>query len=242
MSEPEYKITRIPSGPGRNVIPAADAAAWKQGYAFIAAAKARGRENLRAARREARAMREQGYRDGRDSGIAASTKLLIQTSRQVDAYVKSAEGELIKLAMSIVQQVLGEFDANEVIGRAAATALKSFSREKLVRVSVHPDREEGVRSVLGALDHDDLPDAIMVVPDPALGLEDCLVATDIATINAGVDAQLKAIAAAFKDVQVAEEEQYLPEAESAPASEQPVMDPAYDSSSEQHETRQEALS
>ncbi|GGE35970.1 hypothetical protein GCM10007276_11780 [Agaricicola taiwanensis] len=223
MSQPEYKITKVPSGPGRNVIPASEAAVWKDGYAFLAAAKSRVRENIRNARREARSMREQGYREGRDSGIAASTKLLIQTTRQVNAHVKSAEGEMVKLALSIVHQILGEFDASEVVGRAAVNALSAFSSEKLVRVTVHPEREGGVREVIGKLEHDNLPDAIMVVADPSLGLDDCLVSTDVATINAGVSAQLKAIAAAFEKAQAEEIEDIA-----LPDEREPRMSPAGD--------------
>lgn len=196
MSEPETQL-KLPKGPGRNVIPAAEAAAWNEGFAFLAETRSRGREILREARRDARAMRQQGFREGRDSGVAASTELLIKTRQQVEEHFNAAEDELIKLAMSIVHQVLGEFDPGEVVGRAAANALKAFASEKLVRVTVNPAREDGVRAVLERLGHEDLPESIMVLTDPAVELDDCIVSTDVAQINAGVAAQLKAISAAF---------------------------------------------
>jgi type III secretion protein L len=92
--------------------------------------------------------------------------------------------------------VLGELDAGELIARAAAQAVGELRREKCLKVTVHPAAAERVRAILAALP----PDGgvtVTVESDPALDERACIVASDIAVIDASLEAQLEAFAAAF---------------------------------------------
>lgn len=195
---PDASSIKLPAGPGRMIIRAAEAAAWRDGYQFLEAAKREAEAILAAAKETYYQEHVRGYNDGRAEGAKTASGLIISTSAQMDSYLAKAEGDLVELSMTIVRQILGEIDSPELVGRAATHALSVFRHERAVRVTVHPDNEESTRHFIGSLDNADgtLP-AIHVDVDSEMSRNGCVVSSSSASIDASINTQLAAIREAF---------------------------------------------
>jgi type III secretion protein L len=178
----------LPKAPGTRIIRAAEEGAWRDGYRFLAEVN-RFVEDERA----------KGFAEGRAEGLREASRLVLETSRKTDQYLASLGHEIAGLAFDIVRRVLSEFDGVELVARAARNALADFRHAKAVRVRVHPGAEAHVRKIL--FDHlaRSGPSAVSltVEADPLLAPGDCILSTDFAVIEATIETQLAAIAAAM---------------------------------------------
>ena len=93
--------------------------------------------------------------------------------------------------------MLGEFDGDEMIAKAARNAISQMRRARYFKVSVHPNAADTVRAQLDEIAASaEFP--IEVLPDAGLSRHACIVATDIAVLDAGIEAQLSGIQSALK--------------------------------------------
>jgi type III secretion protein L len=186
-SDPIAK-SQLPKAPGAKIIRAGQENAWIDGF-----------ELLKTARKAHEAERTRGYTEGLEAGKQEAAKLLMATSQKVDRYLGSIEGEISSLALSIVRNVLREFDQEELVARAAANALAELRATKTVRIKVHPAAEARVRDYLAqaALFSDEQQPTVTIEADSQLNPESCILSTDAAVIEATIETQLAAIAEAM---------------------------------------------
>ncbi|CAN7720429.1 type III secretion system stator protein SctL [Mesorhizobium amorphae] len=198
MVEPGTATTDTPRRPYARILRAAEARAWQDGHAFLDEAR-RDAEQLRdAARRAYAAEYAQGYEDGKAQGDADATRLVSETTVKVDRYLGGLEAEVISLALDVVRRMLGEFDVSMLVAKAARQAVAEIRRAKYLKVRVHPGSVDRVRDQLDAvLRERDLGMTVEIDADDALAAGACIVSTDFAVVDASVDAQLNAIAAAI---------------------------------------------
>ena len=129
-------------------------------------------------------------------GIA--TRLVAGTSAKVDRYLAGLEAEVAGLALDVVRRVLGEFDVGTLVARAAMHAISEVRRAKYLKFRVHPQNLARLRDELNAVLRDsDLAMSVEIDADDTLALGACILSTDIAVIDAGIEAQLEAISAAI---------------------------------------------
>jgi type III secretion protein L len=197
MFEPNpISLDNLPREPGVNVLRAAEAAVWQDGFRFLAEVRRAAAQVNEIARKTYAVEYARGFAEGRAAGANEAARLVSETTAKVDRHLASLEQEIAALALNVVRRVLGELDAGELIARAAAQAVGELRREKWLTVSVHPAAADRVRAILAALPPDGGP-TVTVESDPALDERACIVASDIAVVDASLEAQLEAFAAAF---------------------------------------------
>ena len=178
----------LPKAPSAKIIRAGEESAWRDGFQFLAETQ-----------RVQAAERAKGYAEGRAAGAKDASVLLLNTADEVARYMAAVEPQLARLAFDIVRRVLGNFDDAELVARAARTALAEFREAKAVTIRVHPDAQQHVQTALfDVLIGDDAAPAITVEADPRLDPRGCVLATDIAVVEASIETQLAAIAEAMK--------------------------------------------
>ncbi len=198
MVEPGKATTAVPRRPVARILRAAEARAWQDGHAFLDEARRDAQQLRDAARRAYAAEYAQGYEDGKAQGDADAARLVSETAVKVDRYLGGLEAEITHLALDVVRRVLGEFDASMLVAKAAAQAVTEIRRAKYLKVRVHPASVNRVRDELNAvLRESDLGMTVEIDADNALATGACILSTDIAVIDASIEAQLKAIAAAI---------------------------------------------
>ncbi|MCR4264836.1 type III secretion system stator protein SctL [Nitratireductor sp. ZSWI3] len=195
MTKTGDKSRKLPLRPTARLLKAEEAKAWQDGYAFLAAAEEEARQMREAARRAYAAEYARGFGDGKAKGEAEAARLVGETVGKVDRYLAGLRGEIVTLALDVVEQVLGAFDTADLVARAAERAIADIRSAKYLRVTVHPDAVETMRNRLDALVQPSrFGFSIEVNGDAELAADACIIATDAAVIDAGIDVQLKAIA------------------------------------------------
>ena len=179
-----------------SVLNARDVKAWQDAFEFlnhaekqIAEEKSQAEE---AASRLYEAERTRGYEDGK----AEATRLITETTLKVDRYLQSIEPQVAKLAMSVVDRVLGNFDTRDLVAAAAAHAIVDLRREKGLTVSVHPDVVDSVSKEFARRGHSGRHE-VSREGNPALAPPPSIKASDIDVGDASGKKQLAAIAAAI---------------------------------------------
>ena len=179
-----------------SVLNARDVKAWQDAFEFlnhaekqIAEEKTQAQE---AASRLYEAERARGYEDGK----AEATKLIAETTLKVDRYLQSIEPQVAKLAMSVVNRVLGNFDTRDLVAAAAAHAIADLRREKGLTVTVHPDVVDSVSKEFVRLGLSGRIE-VTIEGNPSLDRTACIIASDLAVVDASVKTQLAAIASAI---------------------------------------------
>jgi type III secretion protein L len=186
------QLNDLPPGPGQKIIRAKDAELWNDGFRFLSEVKA-----VHAAEYA------RGFAEGKAAGVAEAAALVNKTTVAIDRYIASLDQDIAALAVRIVRRVLGEFDASDLIAKAAVQALAEFRREKTLKVSVHPSSVDAVRSAIAAhIRGTGLGITVAVDGDASLAKDACVVASDFAVIDASIDTQVNALAKAVSTAAV----------------------------------------
>jgi flagellar assembly protein FliH len=111
---------------------------------------------------------------------------------------KDAEGDLLKLSISVARRVLHReltLDPESLEG-LIRIALEKLASRDLCRVRVHPDQQPAIRA---SLDRFSNSHKVELVADPSLQCGDVLFETAHGTLDASIEAQLREIERGFAD-------------------------------------------
>jgi type III secretion protein L len=179
-----------------SVLNARDVKAWQDAFEFLNHAEKQIAEEKTQAEETASRLYEAERTRGYEDGKAEATRLITETTLKVDRYLQSIEPQVAKLAMSVVDRVLGNFDTRDLVAAAAAHAIVDLRREKGLTVSVHPDVVDSVSKEFARLGLSGRIE-VTIEGNPALDRTACIIASDLAVVDASVKTQLAAIAAAI---------------------------------------------
>ena len=192
-------LNRQPSvgnAPTSSVLSAKDVKAWQNAFDFLNEAEKQIAEQKKQAEEAASSLyaseRARGYEDGK----AEATSLIAETTLKVDRYLQSIEPQVAKLAMSVVHRVLGNFDTRDLVAAAAGQAIADLRREKRLTVTVHPDVVDSVSKEFARLGVKDRME-VTIEGNPTLDPTACIIASELAVIDASIKTQLTAIATAI---------------------------------------------
>ena len=151
---------------------------------------------------------QRGFSEGRTIGqeqaAAELQPVMDRLSRSLAELVslrsrmrKTAEADLLKLAIAIARRVLHReltLDPGSIEGLIRVALEKLESRE-LCRVRVHPDQEPVIRTLLARFS----AAPVELFPDPTLQCGDVLFETAHGTLDGSIEAQLQEIERGFAD-------------------------------------------
>jgi type III secretion protein L len=179
-----------------SVLNARDVKAWQDAFEFLNHAEKQIAEEKTQAEETASRLYEAERTRGYEDGKAEATRLITETTLKVDRYLQSIEPQVAKLAMSVINRVLGNFDTRDLVAAAAAHAIVDLRREKGLTVSVHPDVVDSVSKEFARLGVSGRME-VTIEGNPTLDPTACIIASDLAVIDASIKTQLTAIAAAI---------------------------------------------
>jgi type III secretion protein L len=189
-------LDELPRGPGVRIVRAADLEAWQDGYRFLAAARSAAQQIDDTARQAHATEFVRGYAEGRSEGASEASRLICETTLKIDRYLAKLERELAALALTVVRRVLGEMDVGDLVARATSQVLDDFGRAQWLKVTVHPVAVDQVRTAVSRLTAG-IVATVTVEADPALNEGACVIASDFAVVDASIETQLQAFAAAL---------------------------------------------
>lgn len=144
--------------------------------------------------------RQAGFAEGREEGLAMATELAVRLQALKDQFYESAEPEIRKLIMTIAEKVLGRLmEAHRtLIVAVIRQALEACIGDRIV-VRLHPKDYE-VLQADGSQFHDivDRTKRLQLKGDESITPGGCVVETEVGTIDAQLETQLKAIRKALE--------------------------------------------
>lgn len=149
---------------------------------------------------ELESARKRGFAKGQDEGLSSVTEKLVAIERIKEEFYKSAEGNIIKLVMMVAEKVIGKIVQEQVsaIKSIVKQALESSLGDRIL-VRVNPadyktvtDAEAEFRNLL------DRTKRLTFKEDSAIEQGGCVVETEVGTIDARLETQLKAIKKALE--------------------------------------------
>ena len=184
------------SGRARGVIPAAVFDAEREAERIIAHARTEAERLVAEAQAEADRLRAEASASGAREGREGASALLAAAEAARARLHAEAERDIAQLAVQIARKVVvGELALGDgPILRIVAQALASARLGRAVVVRIHPDDAAGLQAsfptLLAAAGRSE---GIVLRPDPALGRGDCVVESELGTIDARLETQLGAI-------------------------------------------------
>jgi len=170
------------------------AAAWSDGFTFLAAARETAGAIEAAAKKEAERILAEAQATGRERGDTEAAERIGRAIADVDAYFAGLSGELADLAFAVVRDVVDQFDRRDIVAMAALKALSAFRRSRTLTVRVHSDHTEAVNETLQeAVRTSGIEITLEVNGDPSMARDGCILTSDIATVDAGIDSQIEAL-------------------------------------------------
>jgi len=149
--------------------------------------------------RDAKAKRDEtvkkGYAEGESKGMAQVTEKLMKLEGMKERFYKDAEPEVIKLVMSIAEKVIGRIvlENKDMIRSVVHQALERAIGD---RITVKLNPEDYKRLMEGEHEFRDVIDRtrrLVFREDESIIPGGCIVETEVGTIDAQIDTQLKAI-------------------------------------------------
>lgn len=138
-----------------------------------------------------------GHADGKVEGRAAAAAehaaTLLDLKRQTAAARAELRSEAVTMALAIVRRIADGIGAAETVAALAARAAETLVPDTEAEVRVPPLAVAAAVARLGQFP------GLIVVGDPALGSDECVLATPLGSIRAGLDVQLSTIERTLAD-------------------------------------------
>ena len=195
----EIKSDQVLLAPDQVVLRSAD----YQGYLTANQLVELARERAQAIEQGARDVYEQqkalGWQAGVDEARTRQATLIQETLLQCNHYYREVEQKMSDVVLQAVRKILKQYDNTELALSVTREALSLVSNQKQVILHVQPEQVTAVRE---RVSHrlKDFPEVgyVDVVADARLDEGGCILETEIGIIDASVDGQLAALAAALK--------------------------------------------
>lgn len=145
--------------------------------------------------KEMEAAKKRGFQEGKEEGLQSLIQELFKAKELKEKFYAEAEPQILKLVMAIAEKVLGEVASKqtEAIRSIVAQALEKALGDRIV-VRLHPDDykrlkdlEPKFREQLEKTRH------LYFKEDEVIQKGGCVVETEIGTIDAQLETQLKAV-------------------------------------------------
>lgn len=162
--------------------------------------RAEAEEVLSQVKVEMERSKEEGFEAGRDEGLGQATERLVQLETIKEKFYESAEPQVIQLVMTIAEKVIGKIvhENTDAIKSIVKQALESAIGEKIV-VRLNPEDHKGI--LANEAEYREMLDKtkrIYFKEDESITQGGCVVETEVGTIDARLETQLKAIRKALE--------------------------------------------
>lgn len=176
------------------VLPRALADAQAEAAACLASARAEAASILAEAHGSAQAHRDEAAREGLARGKADAASAILEAARTKDALLANAERDVLEIALAAAGKIVEAHVAvgpHEVLALVKST-LERARRARSVVLTLHPDDAASLATLSDAL-----PANVHVEVDPQLVRGDCLVKSELGSVDARIATKLDAVRAAL---------------------------------------------
>lgn len=207
--------------PEGKVIKAKDFWAFKDAERALADARSRHQQILTSAQHAYQAERERGYAEGTETAKREQSGNMVEIVSQTVEYYGKVETQMVDLVLDAVRKVVSDFDDRQRVSTVVRNCLDLVRSQKHLALHVHPSQVDYMRGQVASLQKV-YPSIthIDVHPDARLGVDACVVESEIGVVEASLAGQVEALRDALAVVFT----QAAPTSEPGLADESPVPD------------------
>jgi type III secretion protein L len=186
------------------IVRAGDLALYREAEGIVAAAHEQAEAIVAGAHAALEAERRRGYEEGRERAAREATQHMAEQMARAEAYRTRVEGGLADVVVQALRKIVGGYDDRERALHAVRNALALVRNQERITVRVHPDNLTHVKARAGELVAEYPAVGLLdVVADVQLGLDCCVLDSEIGIVEAGTEGQLAALEAALRGVSTA---------------------------------------
>jgi type III secretion protein L len=150
--------------------------------------------------------RKKGHVAGMAEGKQELSELMVAVAANGMENFEKFEESIVNIVMRSIKRIIGEMDDTQRLRAIVHNALSAVRNQKRVVVRVNPEQALAVRESIGKItkgDDDGVP-FVEVVADGRLQMNDCVIETEVGTVDASLDIQLKAIEKSLQKYMISE--------------------------------------
>jgi type III secretion protein L len=187
--------------PGTRVLRSAEMDAWAQAEALVEAARAQAQAIVDGAQAAYDAECARGYAEGLAEAKMTQTEKMIETVGRTIDYFAQVEADMVALVMGAVRKIIHDYDDADRVLIVVRNALAVVRNQKQMTLRLHPQQVEVVRARIN-----DLLAAypgvgyLDIVGDARLGLQACILESEIGLVEASIEGHVAALETAFQKV------------------------------------------
>jgi type III secretion protein L len=176
------------------LLKAGDYLLHESAQALLVEARAEAQTIRQQAQAAFEAEKARGYEEGMQQAKMDNIEQMMDSVGQAIDYFSQVEDKVAAIVMASVRKILGQFDDDELVAQVVRNALHLVSGEQQVKLHVSPELTESLKERLNPIlaAHRRIG-FVELVPDHRLQAGDCLLETEIGTVDASVEVQLKAL-------------------------------------------------
>lgn len=181
--------------PEHKVLKAGEYLAYETAQTIIQTAHAQAQQITAEAKEIYKSEKRRGYQDGIAASKAEMAERMTATVARTIDYMGGVETAIADIVMTALNKILGERDDATLVLKTVRNALQVFCHRQRVTLRVAP-------ALLATLEQkraSDFPDMgfLDIVPAAHLTARQCILETEMGMVDASIDTQLDAIAAAM---------------------------------------------
>jgi type III secretion protein L len=144
---------------------------------------------------EAEELREKAYEDGKGKALLEMTQMLIDTREIRDKTLSETEQDLLVLAVKLAEKIIGREIKNDkaTVVDIVSNALRNAKRQDKLTIRVSQTDYATVQEKFIELSQSSRTSYVDIVPDPRVTLGGCIIESEVGTIDARLETQLRVL-------------------------------------------------
>ncbi|MBS1795824.1 MAG: type III secretion system stator protein SctL [Acidobacteria bacterium] len=170
-------------------------AAEREAHRILEEAEEFAAEIRREAREEAENLKAEAYREGRENALTEFETTLVETREIRERVFRETEKDLLRLAVRLAEKIVGrEIDGDDkTVIDIVSTALQNARQQEKLTVRVNPKDLPTVERATQKFAHSGRVRFLDFVADPRVATSGCLIESEVGTIDARLETQLRVL-------------------------------------------------
>jgi type III secretion protein L len=144
---------------------------------------------------EADLLRENAYQEGKGKALLEMTKILIDSREIRDKTLSETEQDILCLSVKLAEKIIGreiKTDKATVVD-IVSNALRNAKRQDKLTIRVSQKDYSTVQEKFVELSQSSRTSYVDIVPDPRVTLGGCIIESEVGTIDARLETQLRVL-------------------------------------------------
>lgn len=153
-------------------------------------------ENLRLeVEAEAEEIRVNAYQNGKESALSETLNLLLESREIREKTFVETEQDILRLSVKLAEKIIGQEIKTDkkVIAEIVSNALRNTKRQDKITVRVNPNDFSTVQEHFAMLSQSSRSSFVDIVPDPKVASGGCIIESEVGTVDARLETQLRAL-------------------------------------------------